>query len=148
MTYTFCLKLKNFTLTYKIKQIKKMRCKYSFWCHSFTMTVHHAPFYPMSFLIHSHTCKSIHKYISNNLRTAEQVCMKIEIAEYCQKLFSHFCYWHCHSKTATRPNLVIHWLWSEENILLQFFFQAKWFWLHICLNFLVHLQGLLLITML
>jgi len=28
MTYTVCLKLKNFTLTYKIKQIKKMRYKY------------------------------------------------------------------------------------------------------------------------
>lgn len=58
------------------------------------MTVPHAQFYPMSSLTHSHTCNSGRMYASNNLSTAEQVCMKTEIAEFCQKLFSHFCYWH------------------------------------------------------
>ena len=58
------------------------------------MTVPHAPFYPKSFLKHSHTCNFRNMYANNNLRTTEQVCMKIEIAEFCQKLFSHFCYWH------------------------------------------------------
>jgi hypothetical protein len=95
------------------------------WCHSFIMTVRHAPFYPMSFLIHSHTCKSIHMFVSNNLRTAEQACMKIDIAEYCQKLFSHFLLAFCHLKTAIRQNLVIHCL---------IYTQCDWLKCHECTN--------------
>jgi len=52
--------------------------------------------------------------------------MKTEIAEFCQKMFSHFCYRHSVIQNSNKAKSFHPMtLGTEENIPLQFFFQAK-----------------------
>jgi len=149
MTYTFCWNLKNVTLTYNIKQIKKMRYKYclgataSLWLylmHRFIIRLFsyiHIPAIPdtcMQVTIEEQLNKYVWKLrLQNFIKNCSAIFVIGTLAfENNNKAKS------CHPMT----------IGTEENIPLQFFFQAKWFWILICLNFLVHLQGSLLITIL
>ena len=90
------------------------------------MTVYHPLFYPTSFIIHLHTCNSVHMYVSNNLRTTEHVCMKTEIPDFVKNCSAIFVIGTLSFKNSNKAKSY-HPMspGTEENIPLQFFFQAK-----------------------